>query len=93
MKNKLILTVFYFISIGLFFVLGMLYFPYKNKNFYSSSDGIRLSENRVIWGNPDKINVTETEIIETYYPFLPLNEYKFFYNKKDSLLTKKWKEY
>lgn len=93
MKNRIILTVFYFISIGLFFVLGLLYFPYKSKKFYSSNEGIKLSENREIWGSPDKIIITENEIIETYYPILPLNEYKFFFNKKDSLLTRKWKEY
>jgi cell division septal protein FtsQ len=93
MKNKFVLIVFYFISISLFFVLGMLYFQYINKKFYSSNEGIELSRNRVIWGNPDKINIIENEIIETYYPILPLNEYKFFFSKKDSLLIRKWKEY
>lgn len=93
MKNKVVFIVVYLTSICLFYVLGLFYFPYKSKKYYSSNIGIELKENRLIWGNPDKVNVTENEIIETYYPILPLNEYKFFYSKKDSLLVRKWKEY
>lgn len=93
MKNKLLFGGFYIISIITFFVFGMLYFPYKTKKFYLSELGMKLNENRMIWGNPDKIDITKNEIIESYYPILPLNEYKFFYNKKDSLLVNKWREY
>jgi hypothetical protein len=71
---------------------GILYFPYQNKKFEESYIGISLKDNRKKWGNPDKINETPYEIIDTYYPIVPLNEYKFFFNKKDSLMSRRWKE-
>jgi uncharacterized protein YxeA len=90
-KIILILTIITLMIIS--FMAGILYFPYQNKKFDESSIGTKLNENRKKWGKPDKVDVNQYEIIDTYYPIVPLNEYKFFFNKNDSLMNRRWKEY
>jgi len=75
------------------FISGILYCTYQNKKFYDAYVGISLKENRKKWGGPDRIDKNKYEIVDTYKKLLPFNEYKFFYNKKDSLMTNSWKEY
>lgn len=95
-KNKkiIIYIITVIISNLLSFCLGIFYYQNKSIKFLKSvNNQTTIIENRKIWGKPDKIDYNENEIIETYYPILPVNEYKFFFNKKDSILTEKWKEY
>lgn len=81
------------IAVMLFsFFAGLLYFPYKNLNFEKSQIGVNLKDNRKMWGTPDKSDENQYEIVDTYYPMIPLNEYKFFFSKKDSLLIGRWKD-
>ena len=72
---------------------GLMYFPNITKNFHETNEGSSLKNNRENWGRPDKIQINDYEIIDTYHAKFSLNEYKFFYDKKDSLLIKKWREY
>ena len=89
MKRKIV----YVLLIILSLFIGLLYFPYQNKKFEESNIGMKLNENRKKWGKPDKTIEIQGNIIDTYYPIIPLNEYKFFFNKKDSLMNQRWKEY
>lgn len=93
MKRKLFFALLLIFCSILSFFLGLLYFPYKNKKYEESNIGMKLNENRKKWGKPEKTIETKNDIIDTYYPIIPLNEYKFFFNKKDSLMNMRWKEY
>lgn len=83
-----------FLSNLLSFILGLLYLQNQTIKFMKSiKNQTTIIENRKVWGTPDRIDYSESEIIETFYPIIPVNEYKFFFDKKDSVLIDKWKEY
>lgn len=90
-KNYVILIVIVLCLIS--FMSGIVYCSFLNKKFYDSNIGMSLKENRKRWGKPDRIDINNFDVIDTYKSILPLNEYKFFYKKNDSLLYNRWKEY
>ena len=93
---KLALTIFLkaflaliiiFISINAFF---HLYLYLQNRTFNKTKVGMKMENVRKIMGNPDEIKPFDGEIMEVYYYF-PNAESRFFYSKKDKILTRNWR--
>ena len=76
-----------FISINAFF---HLYLYLQNRTFNKTKVGMKMENVRKIMGNPDEIKPFDGEIMEVYYYF-PNAESRFFYSKKDSILTRNWR--
>jgi len=51
---------------------------------------MKMENVRKIMGNPDEIKPFDGEIMEVYYYF-PNAESRFFYSKKDKILTRNWR--
>ena len=51
---------------------------------------MKMEDVRKIVGKPDETKPYEGEIMEVYYYF-PSAESRFFYSKKDSILTRNWR--
>lgn len=66
------------------------YLDIQNKQFNKTKVGMKMEEVRKIVGKPDEITPFNGEIMEVYYYF-PNAESRFFYSKKDSILTRNWR--
>ena len=51
---------------------------------------MKMEDVRKIVGKPDETKPYEGEIMEVYYDFRSA-ESRFFYSKKDSILTRNWR--
>ena len=88
--NTVISILFLTMFLILFLIISYLfYYDYKYKSLEINKFNIQSVRN--MWGNPSYTSDGEIEIIDTH--MTPINKYVFIYNKKDSILIKKWREY
>ena len=83
----LLASIITFICTNLFF---QTYLYIQNKKFTKTKVGMKIEQVREIVGKPDEITTYNGEIMEVYYYF-PAAESRFFYSKKDSILTRNWR--
>lgn len=73
----------------LIIVFGRIY--YKEYQFKNNIQiGMMPKEVKNIYGKPDMVSGDDNVILYTYYYFL--NKNVFYFSKKDSMLTVKWRE-
>ncbi len=85
---KIILVLF--VILILFFIFDNIYLKIQNNKFNKTKVGMKMEDVRKIVGKPDETKPYEGEIMEVYYYF-PSAESRFFYSKKDSILTRNWR--
>ena len=85
---KIILALF--IILILFITFDKLYLKIQNNKFNKTKVGMKMEDVRKIVGKPDEVKPYDGEIMEVYYYF-PNAESRFFYSKKDSVLTRNWR--
>lgn len=88
--KSIIISVLSLACILAFFILGFRIYESNHKyKFTQIKKGMKLSEARTILGKPDESKYFNNDIMDVYYYFPA--EARFFYSKKDSLLTRSWR--